>query len=186
MHTLNPTLWRTCRVLAGGKRIQLLRQIHDLPGRNVAGLAESVGVGRAAASQELRRIQSRGLLQSERHGVAVVYRLGADPQVRSAVPLVKALETALSRLPPARDLEMARLAFGLAYPRRIALAQALLAGPQSETELGIALRLSAFAVFSHLRILRDCGWVRRENRRMVLAPPDHPLAKALVRLLPTS
>lgn len=186
MHALNPTLWRTCRALAGDKRIQLLRQIHDRPGRNVAALAESVGIGRADASQELRRIQSRGLLQAERRGVAVIYRLGADPQVRSAAPLVKALETAFAERPPARDSEMATLAFGLAYPRRIALAQALLSGPKSETELSMALRLSAFAVFSHLRVLRDSGWVRREHGRGVLAPPDHPLAKALFRLLPPS
>lgn len=186
MQSLNPTLWRTCRVLAGDKRIQLLRQIHDLPGRNVAELAQSVGIGRSDASQELRRIQSRGLLRAERQGISMMYRLGADPQVRSAAPLVKALETALAAFPPARDPEMANLAFGLAYPRRVTLAQALLSGPKSATELCIALRLSAFAVFSHLRILQDSGWVRREPGRVVLVPPDHPLAKALFRLLPTS
>ena len=35
MKTLNPTLWRTCRMLAGANRIRLLRAIFAQPGQSV-------------------------------------------------------------------------------------------------------------------------------------------------------
>ncbi len=70
MKNLNPTLWRTCRMLTGTNRVRLLRELHDHPGQSVSQLAAALGIGPSDASQELRRIQSRGLLKSER----VVFR----------------------------------------------------------------------------------------------------------------
>ena len=186
MKTLNPTLWRTCRMLAGANRIRLLRAICGKPGQSVTELAQALGIGLSDASQELRRIQSRGLLKSSRDGIRVIYRPEADPQVPTAAPLLKALKAALSDLPPERDEELRALAFGLAYPRRIAIAQALQASPQTELELSGALKLSSFAVFTHVKILQEGGWVRRVGRNRHFAVPEHPLAEALARLLRAS
>ena len=186
MKTLNPTLWRTCRMLAGVSRIRLLRAMYEKPGQSVTELAHSLGIGASDASQELRRIQSRGVLKSSREGLRVVYRPEADPQVSTAAPLVKALKAAFSRFPQERDEEMCKLAFGLAYPRRIAIARSLQAAPQSEGDLCLALKLSSFAVFSHTKILRESGWIRRTGRLRSLSTPDHPLAETLARLLRTS
>jgi DNA-binding transcriptional ArsR family regulator len=185
MKNLNPTLWRTCRMLSGDTRIRLLRALHDHPGRAVCQLAKEVGIGRSDASQELRRIQSRGLLRTHRENARVIYRMEADPQVSSAAPLLKALKSALATFPPERDEAIGQIAFGLAYPRRIAIAQALLEEPQSGCSLSGRLAWSTFAVYSHLQILRTCGWVSRIDRRLHLTPPEHPLAEALVRLLRT-
>ena len=186
MKTLNPTLWRTCRMLAGANRVRLLRAISGKPGQSVTELAQALGIGLSDASQELRRIQSRGLLKSSRDGIRVIYRPEADPQVPMAAPLLKALKAAFSECPPERDEDLRALAFGLAYPRRIAIAQALQASPQTELELGGALKLSSFAVFTHVKILQNGGWVRRVGRYRHFATPDHPLAEALARLLRTS
>lgn len=186
MKTLNPTLWRTCRMLAGANRIRLLRAMFEKPGQSVSELAQAIGIGISDASQELRRIQSRGLLQSSREGARVVYRPEADPQVPTAAPLVKALKTAFEQFPPERDEEMCKLAFGLAYPRRIAIARALQAAPQSEGDLCLSLKLSSFAVFSHAKILKESGWIRRTGRFRHLATPRHPLAETLARFLRTS
>ena len=184
MQYLTPTLWRTCRVLSGMVRIRLLRQLLEHPERSVSEHAQAARISCSDASQELRRLQSRGLLQSARRGAFVIYRLGADPQVKSAAPLLKALESALTAFPPEQDAEICRIAFGLAYPRRIAIAQALQAGPQADSQLALALRLPSFAVFNHLRILQKCGYVKREHHRAHFSLPDHHLAKALVRLIP--
>ena len=183
MKNLNPTLWRTCRMLAGVHRLLLLRQLHDQPGRSVAELAQAVGIGRSDASQELRRIQSRGLLRSAREGVRVVYRLEADPQVPSAALLLKALKATFSSLSPDHDGDLRQIAFGLAYPRRIAIAQALLAGPRTDLDLCTALKLSPFAVFNHAGILAKSGWIKRSNGARQLTVPAHPMAAALIRLL---
>ncbi len=109
----------------------------------------------------------------------------ADPQVGSAAPLLKALKAVLSSSSPDRDEEMCDIAFGLAYPRRIAIAQALLASPQTEADLCVALDLSGFAVFSHLRILKKSGFVRQNGKHLQFVPPVHPLSKVLTQLLPS-
>ena len=183
MKNLNPTLWRTCRMLTGTHRVRLLRELHDRPGQSVSQLAAAVGIGPSDASQELRRIQSRGLLKSERTQGRVIYRLEADPQVASAGPLLKALRTALASLPPKQGADIARIAAGLAWSRRVAMAHALLGGPKTSTELSVELRLSSFAVYSHLRILRQAGWIQQKNGRVQLVTPDHPLGRILVQLL---
>ncbi|HPC20568.1 MAG TPA: winged helix-turn-helix domain-containing protein [Kiritimatiellia bacterium] len=183
---LNPTLWRTCRVLSGRIRLQLLRQLHDAPGQCVSALAERVGIGISDASQELRRIQSRGLLRPEHQGVRLVYRLKSDPQVASAAPLLQALHSAFLHYPPEQDAAMAPIATGLAHERRIALVRELLKSDSAFSNLRQATRFSPAVASRHLLILETCGWVRRSRRTWSLQIPDHPLARALVKLLSTS
>lgn len=180
---LNPTLWRTCRMLAGATRVKLLRELHDRPGRGVTELARAAGIGTSDASQELRRIQSRGLLQVDRRGSHVLYRFGADPQVASAAPLLRALRTTLARNRKTQDPEIARIAQGLAHPRRIAIAKALRRSPLRPGQLREALGLATSTARPHLARLVESGWVKRAGDWLVLEPAGHPLAKALIRLL---
>ena len=183
MQNLNPTLWRTCKMLAGRTRIRLLRELHGHPGEGVSALGQRAEIGESAASQELRRIQSRGLLRAERRGAHLVYRMAADPQVSSAAPLVKAIQTALSTLPPERDPEMAAIAAGLSHERRIQIARVLLEGPRSVPELRFTARISAHPFQMHLTTLLTSGFVTRTPEGTQFSVPDHPLAKALAKLL---
>lgn len=180
---LNPTLWRTCKMLAGATRVKLLRQLYAHPGRNVSALGAAVGIRRACASQELRRIQSRGLLQAARRGRPLIYRLEADPQVPSAAPLLKAIQAAMERLPARRDPDICAIANGLAHARRIAIARVLLIGPCASADLQFRLRLSAFGLEQHLKTLEQGGWVKRQGSQVRFQPPPHPLAHALTDLL---
>jgi DNA-binding transcriptional ArsR family regulator len=182
---LNPTLWRTCRVLAGRIRLKLLRQLHDAPGQSVSDLARTVGIGVSDASQELRRLQSRGLLQAERKGARLIYRLGADPQVPSAAPLLKALVAALSSHPPDRDEAMSSIATGLAHPRRIALAAALMKSPRTIVELHRTTRIPKAPLHHHLGFLSAGGYIKNHKGTLTFRPPHHPLARALSRLVQT-
>ncbi len=184
MQTLHPTLWRTCRMLSGATRIQLLRELEEHPGRNVSETAQSIGVGLSAASQELRRIQSRGLLQAERRQASLIYRFGADPQVPSAAPILKALRTTLSTRSPEEDNCIQAIARGLAHPKRIALLKSLMDSPKSAFALQQEFHLSYRTIDRHLRTLLESGLVRRENRKLHPVPPAHPLSKALLKLLP--
>ena len=183
LQNLNPTLWRTCKMLAGTKRVQLLRQLQEQPGRCVSDLGKAVGVKRSDASQELRRIQSRGLLKSKRHGVPLVYRLEADPQVSSAAPLLKAIQVALAAHPPERDLDICTIANGLANERRIAIVRALMASPQTRSELHTKLNVSAPACAKHLRTLLNSGFAEEQNRLIHFRVPAHPVARALAKLI---
>lgn len=170
-------------MLAGATRVKLMRQMHEHPGGTVSELAQRVGIGLSDASQELRRIQSRGLLQVERLGACVYYRFGADPQVPSAAPLLQALKSALADHPQDRDPEIARIAKGLAHPRRMAMAKQLTQTPLKLRELqaGGALPISSASL--HVRTLIQSGLVGREGRWLLLKPATHPVARALVRLL---
>ena len=183
MQNLNPTLWRTCKMLAGQTRIRLLRQLIGHPGECVSALGKRVEIKAAAASQELRRIQSRGLLQAERRGVHLIYRPAADPQVSSAAPLLKAIQTACATLPPERDGEMAVIAAGLSHERRIRIVRALLGGPLSASALQFVVRIPDHPFHVHLATLLDSGFVTRSSDRLQFAVPGHPLAKALAKLI---
>ena len=76
---LHPTLWRTCRVLAGPTRLRLLRRVIARPGLTVQQLADAQDIGKSRASQELRRLQSRGLIQARRKSARVAYHPVPDP-----------------------------------------------------------------------------------------------------------
>ena len=97
---LSPTLWRTCRVLAGGTRLALLRRVIKHPGLSVSELAAADKIDLARASQDLRRLQSRGLLRRHQAGVHVLFRPLPDPQVATAAPLLKAVQVSVARHPP--------------------------------------------------------------------------------------
>lgn len=179
---LNPTLWRTCRVLSGQTRLRLLRLVFENPNRCVSEMARAAGIGESDASQELRRLQSRGLLQRQAVGATVMYRPGADPQVPSAAPLLAALRKSMA-LPPEQDGEILRIAKGLSHERRICLARLFMEDIQTFSSLIAKGGLNPAALRRHLASLREGGWIRREGRSLVFAPPHHPLARALFRLL---
>ena len=183
MQNLNPTLWRTCKMLAGKTRVRLLRQLHEHPGECVSALGKRIGIGESAASQELRRIQSRGLLQAERRGPCLFYHPAADPQVSSAAPILKAIQSALSSLPPESDAEICTIAGGLSHERRIRIVQALLKSPQPIPDLQYAMRISPHPFQLHLAALRSSGFVVSEGKQLHFSIPDHPLARALGKLL---
>ena len=92
MAQLNPTVWRTCRVLSHPGRLRLLQEVLRQPERSVSQLAEDLSIGVSDASQQLRRLQSRGLLKRTCRGLEVIYRPIPDPQVPSAKPLLLALQ----------------------------------------------------------------------------------------------
>ena len=186
MRELNPTLWRTCRVLSGQTRVKLLRVLHDHPGQNVTALAHAVGIGVSAASQDLRRLQSRGLLKPDRQAAFLLYRLEPDPQVPTAAPLLKALHAALSSRPAAQDADMIPIATGLAHPRRIQILRLLLKSPLSTRKLRLASGIPGCPLRHHLALLQAGAWIHGNRNELTCRPPDHPLARILAQLVQTS
>lgn len=177
---LVPTLWRTSRMLAGPARLDLLRRIIETPNRRVSDLAAAAGLSESRTSQELRRLQARGLVQAVRKGPAVSYRPVPDPLVASAKPLLAAAKTALSKRPAEETIRVAK-AFG--HERRLQIVRILQKGSCRFVELAIVAEMSEMALFRHLRKLREAGMVRQGKRGWELAPNAHPLAQALLRLL---
>lgn len=63
-----------CQALGDPKRILILYALDDEP-RNVTALAEQLGFPQPTVSRHLRVLRQRSLVQTERSGPAVIYRL---------------------------------------------------------------------------------------------------------------
>lgn len=177
---LSPTLWRTCRVLAGPTRLGLLREIIQKPDRTVKELGEALAISETRTSQELRRLQSRGLIQRTRKGRWVTYRAVSDPLVASARPLLMAMKAVLAEAGATADTETLRIAAAFANSRRQDLVKALLGGPVSSKELRRQLGLSPVTLSRHLRQLREAGVIQRRGRQWETAAFRHPLIHAVI------
>ena len=182
--TLNPTLWRTCRVLAGGTRVRLLGLVMTSPGLTVTEMAGRLRIGVSRASQELRRLNSRGLLAATRVGSEVRYRLSPDPQVADAEALTAAIRARLRVPGAAPDAAFLRIASCFTHPRRLAITRELLKGPRAVAVLRRGTGIPLRALKRHLVLLRARGVVGRDDGVYRLRPVRHPLFRAIVgRLL---
>ena len=177
---LTPTLWRTSRVLAGPVRLNLLRHILGGGEPCVTELAAAAGLSEPRASQELRRLQARGLVRAVRQGRFLVYRPDPDPKVPSAKPLLAAARAALAGRSDAETIRVAK-AFG--HDRRLAIMRTLLRGSPPASNLPGVMGIPTMALYRHLQVLAAGGVVRRTKSGWELAPSKHPLAKALEKLL---
>lgn len=185
MRELHPTLWRTCRALAGNTRLRLFRLVVDGPGQSVSELADQAGIGCSLASQELRRLQSRGLLQSVRKGLFVQYLPGPDPQVPDARPILSAMKTTFANFTPAADKHIRLIAAALSHPRRIAILKELLNGPRNIHALQTSLRIPLRTLYHHLQTLQDGGMIRTKQMAFRSVRNPHPLATCLADLVRT-
>jgi DNA-binding transcriptional ArsR family regulator len=87
----------TLRTLANPRRIQILHALADGP-TEVGRLAREIGASQPNVSQHLAVLRGAGLVEAERDGRGVRYRL-ADPDVIVACGLMRAvLERRLTRL----------------------------------------------------------------------------------------
>ena len=93
---LQPTLWRTCRVLANRTRLRIFVLLLEQPGQTVSTVAARLKLSVPVASQYLRAMEARSLLKVRRFGLRVAYRI-ADDQNGPAQGLVRALRQTFRR-----------------------------------------------------------------------------------------
>lgn len=77
----------TLRALAHPRRLMILSELGD-QARSVSDLANAVGISLQNASQHLRVLRDRGVVESERVGQLVRYRL-ASPAFQTCCALVR-------------------------------------------------------------------------------------------------
>ncbi len=180
---LNPTLWRTCRVLANKKRLAVLQAVLRSPGLSVTETADRFGMSVSLASRYLRELNARGLLKATRRGRDVRYWPHADPSVPQATVILEALATTFRRAKkPVEYIFWLVTAF--THPRRIAILRALAHGPIDFDRLRASTRMSGAALKRHVRKLSRRGLVcRREDTGFyVAADQESALGKVLVRM----
>lgn len=178
---LQPTLWRTCRVLANRRRLRLFALVLAKPSRTVADLAREARLSVPLASQYLRALEARGLLASNRVRRFVLYRLGDTTAPFPAPPLVGALRRALRSGGESID-RVFRALTAFTHPRRIRVYRALSDQPASITELSARTRISARALARHVRKLQSRGFLRRMDARVIIKQPRSVFARTLARI----
>lgn len=175
-----PTLWRTCRVLANERRLQMLAHLVRDPWQTVSAIADQTKLSLPAVSLYLRALEARGLLQVRRTGRHVKYRFATGADELSA-EFNAALRAELSEPANARA-RVFKLITSFTHPRRIELVRSLATGPKTTLELCAATRIPLRALSRHLHKLHARGLISRRATRHELARPPGPLADALVNL----
>ncbi|MEI7947849.1 MAG: winged helix-turn-helix transcriptional regulator [bacterium] len=182
---LEPTLWRSCRALANRTRLSLLKAMIDEPPLCVQTLAERCKLKKSVCSQYLRILNARGFLQASRRGRWVDYSLGANPSVKHADDLLKAVvrtlrscSTAKEYAPILKDLTI------FTCPKRILMVRAIHANPDhSPSELSALCHMPYQTLHRQLKKLERRAVISLAESRAPLCNPTRPLAKTLLKLV---
>jgi DNA-binding transcriptional ArsR family regulator len=176
-----PTLWRTCRVLANRQRLQILTVLIRQPGQTVSSVARQMRLSLPAASQYLRALEARGLLSSRRVGLRVEYRPVATTNEGGGAAIATALRMLVGRRRQSHDI-LFKLATAFTHPRRIEVYRAVRNGADSFVRMQAATHISARALARHLAKLEARGFVKKEGDVYVVTNHAHPLGRVLARL----
>jgi len=147
---LNPTLWRTCRMLANARRLRIIHQLIDKEPQTLTQLAKACKMSVSACSQYTRHITARGLCREIRNGRFAYFDLYADPSIPYSASLLKAV--ILSVKASKRDYKQ-QLADLTAYTHisRIRMMRYVVQhGVSSASVMQCALHISKPALFRHL------------------------------------
>ena len=179
--TLQPTLWRTCRVLANRTRLQMLGLLFRQPDQTVSAVAMQLKLSLPVASQYLRALEARGLLSVSRMGRRVRYRINKAPSGVAARELILALQRTFQVEANPVD-RLFKLVTAFTQPRRIEIFRALKEKPQDARQLKMLSGMSARALARHLRKLESRGFVGFGLGRYSVRDPTEGFGRALVRL----
>jgi len=182
-HSLNPTLWRTCRALANCKRLEVLRHLLREGRSTVSDVAAATGVSVSTASEYLRALNARGLLDVRRTSRWVEYCVSPNESIPFASSLLAALRQRLSRGEDAIEGAFRDLT-AFTHPRRIRIVRELTVAPRiSFVELAARSGISMRAMRRHLRKLASRGLVAEgRDGRYSLRRRGSALAKTLIQL----
>lgn len=178
---LQPTLWRTCRVLANHTRLQVLELLVRETALHVTTVAERLKLTVPVASQALRSLEARGMLTARRHRRRVEYRVGALTNPDNTPTLLGALRPMLRKSSAARD-NIFRIATAFTHPSRIALYRLIEANPHGAMEMPPAVGLSPRAFFRHLRKLETRGFIGQSAGKYIAVNHTEALGRTLARL----
>src|SRR5205823_6101436 len=176
-----PTLWRTCRVLANRKRLQMLALLIRQPNQTVSSVAHQMRLSLPAASQYLRALEGRGLLTCRRVGLQVGYRPAVTTTEGAAGEILRALRVVFHRRTQTVEAVF-KLATAFTHPRRIAVFRAVKSGADSFGKLRAATHISARALSRHLAKLEARGFLKSDMEFYELTDLAHPFGRVLARL----
>lgn len=178
---LQPTLWRTCRVLANRRRLRMLQLLATERAMTVTAVAERLGLPAPVTSQYLRALEARGLLRARRDGSRVSYRFPSRGESGRLEAVLTALRAGF-RCDPGYAEVAFRSATAFTHPRRIEIYRSVCGGNGALEPLCDMTKASRFAVVRHLAKLAARGFIRRQGEQWVVGAGSDGLASALAQL----
>ena len=175
-----PSIWRTCRVLANRNRLTLYCLLAKNQPGTVTELADQAGLSVSLASNYLRQLNARGLLQATRRRGHVEYHILPDPAVPFAADLTRALADAIRHeADPVTFIYRHATAFG--HPRRQMILRALAREGLNRQGLSRATGIPRMSLHTHLVKLKSRGYLSTKGNHLRLIPPRKPLPAVLLR-----
>lgn len=181
MSPLQPTLWRTCRVIACKTRLRLLWLLFEMDDLGVVALSERAGISEPNASIQLRVLGARGLITAVRKKQRVIYKPSANPDVRGAVDLLSALQACHQSGDSFKTI--IRQATAFTHPRRIEIFSLLRAAPCTLAELHEQTGISSPAISTHLNKLVARRFIKKSGDRYRPMAARNALGRTLQRLV---
>ena len=182
---LQPTLWRTCRVLANSTRLRIFAQLVRKQPQGVSELAAGAALTLPVASQSLRALESRGLLKVKRIRRRVEYRIAATVKAEALADLISALKIELRR-EPLPTAHIIKLATAFTHPSRICIYRCLQGGQKTHKNIQATVQISAPALSRHLAKLIARGFVELDDfGRCATIKHPHAIGRALAALAET-
>ena len=178
---LKPTLWRTCRVLANRRRLQILEHLITHGPRTVKQVAEQLQWPETTATINLRALNSRGMLQTRRFGKFVLYSVGADPTIPEAKALLMVVKRALATRHDAIDV-LIRHFTAFTHPRRILIVSTLGRRTLAFNELQERTAISRQAMGRHIEKLVERGYMVQKENSCRCVRGRHVIEKTLLDL----
>jgi DNA-binding transcriptional ArsR family regulator len=179
VHSLQPTVWRTCRVLANRTRLRIFRLLVHRSNQTVSAIAQGLDRPLPVISQYLRALEARSLLTVCRMGRQVYYR--TDPTIGNARELVSALRSIFKKDTETIE-EIYKLATAFTHPRRVEIYRVLKMGPRSMEQIQIATGISSRALTRHLQKLEARGFVSARLKKYSVVDCPSTFGRALARL----
>ncbi len=167
-------------MLANRQRLRMMCRLDARPNQAVSDMAGAMRLPVPVASEYLRALNARGLLQARREGRYVLYRLAPDPLVPQADAMLNALRRSLHRPDFERRTFSTLTAF--THERRIRIVRVLAGKSMGLYELRRSTGISLPSLLRHLRKLTARGFVARTGQGYAVAAPRSLLAKTLLDL----
>jgi len=168
--------------LANRTRLKICALLFKQPRQSVSAIAEQTNLPLPVASQYLRALEARSLLEVRRVGRRVVYGVASNAGNTSAAGIVAALRQILRS--EGDPIEMAfKTATAFTHPRRVEIYRALKKQGQDLAHLQAQVHVSAPAMYRHLRKLVSRGFAECRDGLWVATNRSDPLSRELARQL---
>lgn len=178
---LQPTLWRTCRVLANKTRLRILHELCLRPDQRVSDIGQRLGLSSSLASQSLRALNARGLLIARRVGPLVYYSPCANRSIPNSDRLLKVIQkTFADDKKPYENIFKYSTAF--THPRRILIIKMLYERSMQPEEIVFKTSIPFSALIRHLRKLVARGFLKHGVHGYICSVPRHKFARFLLYL----